>query len=63
MISSVVLLVLPETEVLTEELNNGLSITEGLFIAVIEFVECILESLITELACFLHVLHDLVVED
>lgn len=60
---AVALFLLPKREVLSQELNDGLSIAEGLLITVVELVEGILEGLVTEFACLAHVLHDLIVED
>jgi len=54
---------LPESEVLLEQLNDGLGITEVIFLELIDFVKSLLESLIGELASSLVVLHDFVVED
>jgi len=54
---------LPEGEVLLEELNDGLGISEGLLVNVIDLLESVREGLLSELAGLLVVVHDLVVED
>merc|ERR1711957_163778 len=59
----VVLLFSPESEVLLEELNDGLGITEVVFLELVNFVEGILEGLVGEVAGGLVVLHGLVMED
>ena len=57
------LFLLPEGEVLLEELNDGLGISEGLLVNVIDLLESVREGLLSELAGLLVVVHDLVVED
>jgi hypothetical protein len=52
----------PEGEVLLEEFNDALGVTEVVLLEFIDLVESILESLVSELAGSLVVLHDLVVE-
>merc|ERR1711957_44526 len=59
----VVLLFSPESEVLLEELNDGLGITEVVFLELVNFVEGILEGLVSEVTGGLVVLHGLVMED
>merc|ERR1711957_1056939 len=59
----VVLRFSPESEVLLEELNDGLGITEVVFLELVNFVEGILEGLVSEVAGGLVVLHGLVMED
>jgi len=54
---------LPEGEVLLEELDDGLGVSEGLFINVVNLLEGIREGLLSELAGLLVVVHHLVVED
>jgi len=54
---------LPEGQVLLEELNDGLGITEIILLKFIDLLEGILESLVSELTGSLVVLHDFVVED
>ena len=46
----VALLLLPEGQVLLEELNDALGITEGFLINIIDLVHCILKSSLSELA-------------
>ena len=55
-------LLLPEGQVLLEELNDALGITEVVLLELINLVESGLESEVSELAGLLVVLHDLVVE-
>jgi len=52
----------PESEVLFEELDDALGITEVVLLELINLVESGLESEVSELAGLLVVLHDLVVE-
>ena len=54
---------LPESKVLLEELNNALSISEGLLIDFVDFVHGVLKGAFSELACLLAVLHNFVVEN
>jgi len=56
------LFLLPEGKVLLEELDDGLGISEGLFIDVIDLLEGLGKSLLAELASLLVVVHNLVVE-
>ena len=56
------LFLLPEGKVLLEELDDGLGISEGLFIDVINLLEGLGKSLLAELASLLVVVHNLVVE-
>jgi hypothetical protein len=58
-----VLLLLPEGQVLLEELDNALGISEVVFLELVDLVESILEGLVGKLASSLVVLHDFVVED
>merc|ERR1711957_266507 len=58
-----VLLLSPEGEVLLEELNDGLGITEVVFLELVDFVEGILEGLVGEVTGGLVVLEGFVVED
>ena len=53
----------PEGEIFLEELNDGLGISEGLFIDIIDLLKCVGEGLFTKLASLLVVVHDLVMED
>ena len=57
------LLLLPEGEVLLEELDDGLGISEGLLIDLVDLLKGIGESLLTKLTSVLVIIHDLVVED
>lgn len=57
------LFLLPESQVLLEELNDGLGISEVVLLELVDLVKSILESLVSELAGGLVVLHDFVVED
>ena len=56
------LFLLPEGEVLLEELDDGLGISEGLFVNVVNLLESIREGLLTEFTGLLVVVHDLIVE-
>lgn len=60
---SVAFLLFPESKVLLEKLNDGLGVTEGLLIDVVNFVHGVLESGLSQLACLFVVLHHLIVED
>ena len=53
---------LPEGEVLLEELNDGLGISEGLLIDIVNLLKSVRESGFSELAGLLMVVHHLVVE-
>ena len=55
-------LLLPEGEVLLEELDDGLGISEGLLINVVDLLESIREGLLSEFTGLLVVVHNLVVE-
>jgi hypothetical protein len=57
------LLFFPERQVLLEELNDGLGISEGLFVDIVNLLESIRQSLLTELTGRLVVVHNLVMED
>ena len=57
------LLFFPEGEVLLEELDDGLGVTEIVLLELINLVKSILEGLVGKLAGGLVVLHHLVVED
>ena len=56
-------LLLPEGEVLLEELDDALGVTEVVLLELVDLVERVLEGGVGELAGDLVVLHDLVVED
>jgi len=60
---AIFLLFAPESEVLLEELNDALGVTEVVLLELINLVESILEGLVSEVAGGLVVLHDFVVED
>jgi hypothetical protein len=57
------LFLLPEGQILLEELNDTLGITEVVLLELVDFVEGLLESLVGEIAGDLVILHDLIVED
>ena len=59
----VLLLLAPEREVLLEELNDALGVTEVVFLELIDLVKSLLERVIGELASLGVILEDLVVED
>jgi len=59
----VAFLLLPEGQVLLEELDDALGVTEVVLLELVDLVERILEGLVSELAGSLVVLHHLVVED
>jgi len=59
----ILLLFSPESQVLLQELNDGLGITEVVLLELVNLVEGVLEGLVGEVAGGLVVLHDLVVED
>ena len=59
----VALFLLPESEVLLEELDDGLSILKVVFLEFVDLVEGLLEGAVGQGASFLVVLHHLVVED
>ena len=54
---------LPEGQVLLEQLDDGLGISEGLLIDVVNFLEGFREGSLAELARLVVVVHDFVVED
>ena len=56
-------LVLPEGQVLFEELDDALGVTEVILLKLVNLVKGILEGLVSKLASGLVVLHHLVVED
>ena len=57
------LLFFPEGEVLLEELDDALGVAEVVLLKLIDFVEGLLEGVVSELASFGVVLQDFVVED
>ena len=57
------LLFFPESKVLLEKLNDGLSITEVILLELIDLVEGLLEGTVGKLASLRVILQDLVVED
>jgi len=61
--SILTVLFLPERQVLLQQLDDGLGISKGFLINVINFLEGLRESLLTKGASLLMVVHDLVVED
>ena len=56
-------LFLPESQVLLEELNDALGVTEVILLELVDLLESILESLISKLTSGLVVFHNFVVED
>jgi len=60
---AVLLLVLPQGQVLLKELDDALGVAEVVLLQLVNLVESLLESLVGELASSLVVLHDLIVED
>ena len=54
---------LPESQVLLQELDDALGVTEIVFLKLVDLVEGFLESFVGELAGGLVVLHDFIVED
>ncbi len=56
-------LVFPKSKVLLEELDDALGVTEVILLELVDFVKCILESLVGKFASGLVVLHNFVVED
>jgi hypothetical protein len=56
------LLFLPEGEVLLEQLDDALGVSKGLLIDIVDFLKGIRQGLLTELAGLLVVVHHLVVE-
>ena len=60
---TVFLFLLPESEVLLEQFDDALGVTEVVLFKLVNLVESLLEGLVSELACSLMILHDFVVED
>ena len=56
------LFLLPEGQVLLEELDDALGVTEVVFLELVDLVESFLEGVVSELAGNLVVLHHLVME-
>ena len=56
------LFLLPEGEVLLEELDDALGIAEVVLLKLVDLVESLLESVISELTCFCVILEHFVVE-
>jgi len=56
------LFLLPEGKVLLEELDDGLGISEGFLVDVINLLESVRQSLFTKFTCLLVVVHNFVVE-
>jgi hypothetical protein len=54
---------LPKSEVLLEKFDNAFGITEVVFLQLIDLVESILQSLVSEFTCSLVILHNFVVEN
>ena len=54
---------LPESQVLLQELDDALGVTEIVFLQLVDLVKGFLESFVGELACGLVVLHDFIMED
>ena len=63
LVAVVLLFLLPEGQVLLEELDDALGVAEIVFLEFIDLVESFLKGAVGELACGLVVLHHLVVED
>ena len=61
--SILLLLFLPERKILLEKLDDGLGISEGLLINIIDLFERVREGSLSKLAGLLVVVHNLVVED
>ena len=61
--SVVGIFLLPEGQVLLEQLNDGLGVSEGLLVDIVNFLEGFREGSLTELACLLVVVHHFIVED
>ena len=57
-----IIFLLPKREILLEELDDRLGVSEGLFVDLVNLLECVTESLLTKGASGLVVTHDLVVE-
>ena len=60
---TVFLFLLPESEVLLEQFDDALGVTEVVFFKLVNLVESFLEGFVSELTGGLVVLHDFVVED
>jgi len=60
--SVITLLLFPECQVLLEQLNDAFSVAEVILLELIDFVESLLESAISELACLVVVLENFIVE-
>ena len=60
--SVLTVLLLPEGQVLLQQLDDGFGISKGFLVNVINFLEGLRESLLTKGACLLMVVHHLVVE-
>ena len=63
LVATVLLFLFPEGQVLLEELDDALGVTEIVFLEFVNLVQSVLESAISELAGGRVVLHDFVVED
>ena len=59
----VTLFLLPETEVLLEELDDRLGISEGFFIDIIDLLQGLGQSLLTKFTGLFVVIHHFIVED
>jgi len=57
------LFLLPEGEVLLEEFDDALGVTEVVFLELIDLIECLLESVVGEFAGLGVILEDFIVED
>ena len=53
----------PEGEVLLEEFNDALGVTEVFFFELIDLIKGFLQSFISEITCRLVIFHDFVMED
>ncbi len=62
-VTTVFLFLLPEGEVLLEQFDDALGVTEVVLFKLVNLVERFLEGLVSELASSLMILHDFVVED
>ena len=63
MVVVVLFFILPEGEILLEQLNDALSVAEVILLKLIDLIEGLLESGVSELTCASVVLENLVVED
>ena len=61
-VASILLFFAPEGEVLLQQFNDALGVTEVVLFKLVDLVKCILETLVSEVAGGLVVLHDLVME-